>query len=433
MEGANEMRATSPAATAAAAGEGSAPPLSDKDKRWARLNQKKRDALQAHAEHLEWMRKVPEAKVYRPTAEEWADPLAYIRSIQPEAAGYGICSIEAPAASAVPATLALELVRPGFRFGTRRQAVRGAPWDRWDAVHNPEGRAFTLREYQSEAETFMRRAMGGAPGEMRPEYAEAEFWREWERRDGAPLVVHYGLNVEGSAFVDEDPLGATAWNLRRLPLHEWSVLRHLEVLVEGVSTPMLYIGMLFAHFAWHVEDHHMHSINYQHQGAAKTWYGVPASAADAFERVARDTVYASAAAATRAAGSSEEQVADLVSKSLQGKTTMFSPRLLVEAVARLAPRPAPRPPRASTGAHVALAAVLRRACLPPAPPAHSRCPPPRTPARPPTLAHAMCSITRPPRAQHPQACPSSAQPSGRAPLSSPSPAPCTPALATASI
>eukprot|EP00887_Chlorella_sp_A99_P003889 scaffold11.g3889.t1 len=352
---------------------------------------KKRDALQAHAEHLEWMRKVPEAKVYRPTAEEWADPLAYIRSIQPEAAGYGICSIEAPAASAVPATLALELVRPGFRFGTRRQAVRGAPWDRWDAVHNPEGRAFTLREYQSEAETFMRRAMGGAPGEMRPEYAEAEFWREWERRDGAPLVVHYGLNVEGSAFVDEDPLGATAWNLRRLPLHEWSVLRHLEVLVEGVSTPMLYIGMLFAHFAWHVEDHHMHSINYQHQGAAKTWYGVPASAADAFERVARDTVYASAAAATRAAGSSEEQarrgwtrppgggsvaprrgvtspaslkicqqVADLVSKSLQGKTTMFSPRLLVEAGARLAPRPAPRPPRASTGAHVALAAVLRR-------------------------------------------------------------------------
>ena len=43
-----------------------------------------------------------------------------------------------------------------------------------------------------------------------------------------------------------------------------------------MSTPMLYIGMVSATFAWHVEDHYLYSINYQHQGAAKTWYSVDA-------------------------------------------------------------------------------------------------------------------------------------------------------------
>jgi hypothetical protein len=49
------------------------------------------------------------------------------------------------------------------------------------------------------------------------------------------------------------------------------VLRLVRGDVDGISTPMLYIGMLFATFAWHVEDHYLYSINFQHEGAAKTW------------------------------------------------------------------------------------------------------------------------------------------------------------------
>ena len=56
-----------------------------------------------------------------------------------------------------------------------------------------------------------------------------------------------------------------------LPLQRESVLRLVRGDVEGISTPMLYIGMLFATFAWHVEDHYLYSINFQHEGAAKTW------------------------------------------------------------------------------------------------------------------------------------------------------------------
>ena len=56
-----------------------------------------------------------------------------------------------------------------------------------------------------------------------------------------------------------------------LPKVPGSTLQLLDNDVPGVSTPMLYIGMISATFAWHVEDHYLYSINYQHQGAAKTW------------------------------------------------------------------------------------------------------------------------------------------------------------------
>lgn len=109
-----------------------------------------------------------------------------------------------------------------------------------------------------------------------------------------------------------------------------STLRLLKGDAPGVSSPMLYIGMLFATFAWHVEDHYLYSINYQHLGAAKTWYGVPASDADAFEDVARQHVYTEAVATAVAEGKSEDQVAAAVHSALLGKTTMFTPKLLMD-------------------------------------------------------------------------------------------------------
>jgi JmjC domain, hydroxylase len=48
-----------------------------------------------------------------------------------------------------------------------------------------------------------------------------------------------------------------------LPRDGESVLRVLDMDIPGVTSPMLYLGMLFATFAWHVEDHYMYSINYQ--------------------------------------------------------------------------------------------------------------------------------------------------------------------------
>lgn len=117
---------------------------------------------------------------------------------------------------------------------------------------------------------------------------------------------------------------------------------------------MLYIGMLFSMFAWHVEDHYLYryyddslslglnscmlegvesfmafnpsllaSINYHHCGASKTWYGIPGRAAGDFEEVVRRRIYA------REILSADGEDAAAFS-ILIGKTTMFPPSVLVE-------------------------------------------------------------------------------------------------------
>ena len=66
-------------------------------------------------------------------------------------------------------------------------------------------------------------------------------------------------------------LSVSTQHAQVLPKSPASVLRLLDADIPGVTSPMLYIGMLFATFCWHVEDNYLYSINYQHLGAAKTW------------------------------------------------------------------------------------------------------------------------------------------------------------------
>ncbi|PIA51469.1 hypothetical protein AQUCO_01100361v1 [Aquilegia coerulea] len=82
-------------------------------------------------------------------------------------------------------------------------------------------------------------------------------------------------------------VGDTAWNMRGVARSKGSLLRFMKEEIPGVTSPMVYIAMLFSWFAWHVEDHDLHSLNYMHMGASKTWYGVPKDAAFAFQEVVR--------------------------------------------------------------------------------------------------------------------------------------------------
>ncbi|KAL0644900.1 hypothetical protein Bca4012_043190 [Brassica carinata] len=237
---------------------------------------------------LKWTERLPECPVYRPTKDEFEDPLTYLQKIFPEASKYGICKIISPLTATVPAGAVLMKEKSNFKFTTRVQPLRLAEWDSDDKVtFFMSGRTYSFRDYEKMAnKVFARRYCSG--GSLPDSFSEKDFWKEIAC--GKTESVEYACDVDGSAFssAPDDPLGSSKWNLNKVSRLPKSTLRLLETSIPGVTEPMLYIGMLFSMFAWHVEDHYLYSINYQHCGASKTWYGVPGSAALNFEKVVRE-------------------------------------------------------------------------------------------------------------------------------------------------
>lgn len=101
------------------------------------------------------------------------------------------------------------------------------------------------------------------------------------RRNETPQVKMEGVDAEDYKQWVDSP-----WNLNNVARAEGereSVLGALKDDVAGVTTPFLEVGSTFSSTTWRQERHGLYGINYNHWGAAKTWYCVPASAADKFE------------------------------------------------------------------------------------------------------------------------------------------------------
>ncbi|CAH1446045.1 unnamed protein product [Lactuca virosa] len=81
------------------------------------------------------------------------------------------------------------------------------------------------------------------------------------------------------------------WNLQVIARSPRSLTRFMPDDIPGVTSPMVYIGMLFSWFAWHVEDHELHNLNFLHIVSPKTWYAVPGDYAFTFEEVIRSKAY----------------------------------------------------------------------------------------------------------------------------------------------
>lgn len=112
-------------------------------------------------------------------------------------------------------------------------------------------------------------------------------------------------------------LANSPWNLQVIARSPGSLTRFMPDDIPGVTSPMVYIGMLFSWFAWHVEDHELHSLNYLHTGSAKTWYAVPGDYGFAFENVI----------CTKAYGGNVDRLDTLT--LLGEKTTLLSPEVVV--------------------------------------------------------------------------------------------------------
>ncbi|KAI4834845.1 JmjC domain-containing protein 1 [Plasmodium brasilianum] len=74
-------------------------------------------------------------------------------------------------------------------------------------------------------------------------------------------------------------------NIKSLPFIKGSMLKNVDISIEGVNIPWLYVGTLFSSFCWHTEDNYFASINYQHWGKPKIWYVIPPRYSDKVEDV----------------------------------------------------------------------------------------------------------------------------------------------------
>uniref|UniRef100_A0AAY4BQ94 [histone H3]-trimethyl-L-lysine(4) demethylase n=1 Tax=Denticeps clupeoides TaxID=299321 RepID=A0AAY4BQ94_9TELE len=161
-------------------------------------------------------------------------------------------------------------------------------------------REYTLQSFGEMADHF-KSDYFNMPVHMVPtELVEKEFWRLVSSIE-EDVIVEYGADISskdvGSGFPvrdgkrrllgDEEDYANSGWNLNNMPVLEQSVLAHINVDISGMKVPWLYVGMCFSSFCWHIEDHWSYSINFLHWGEPKTWYGVPAHAAEQLETVMR--------------------------------------------------------------------------------------------------------------------------------------------------
>ncbi|PKI46724.1 hypothetical protein CRG98_032864 [Punica granatum] len=264
-------------------------------------------------------------------------------------------------------------------FTTRQQELGQSSKRPKGAGNNPQqlgghkqvwqsGEAYTLEQFEAKSKALARTLLG-AIKEVSPLAVEALFWKAATEK---PIYVEYANDVPGSAFGEpeelsrylrrrrrtrtrtsyqrqsnkdeagdvKDPcyrkshssngssnsemegsagwkLSNSPWNLQVIARSPGSLTRFMPDDIPGVTSPMIYIGMLFSWFAWHVEDHELHSMNFLHMGSPKTWYAVPGDYALDFEEIIRSDAY----------GGNIDQLAAL---SLLGeKTTLISPEVIV--------------------------------------------------------------------------------------------------------
>ncbi|XP_062012499.1 lysine-specific demethylase JMJ14-like [Rosa rugosa] len=285
---------------------------------------------------------IDDAPVFYPTAEEFENTLGYIAKIWPQAESYGICRIVPPRSWIPPCPLKEKDMWENAKFSTRvqqvdllqnresmkkktrgrkrkrrrhsrRRAEANAASETDEKFGFQSGSDFTFAEFQRQASTFKESYFGtheceegsnsGGTNNKRWEPSvediEGEYWRIVEQPTDE-VEVYYGADLEtgvfGSGFPkassvvtrsESDHYAMSGWNLNNLPRLPGSVLCFEESDISGVLVPWLYVGMCFSSFCWHVEDHHLYSLNYLHFGDPKVWYGVPGSHATSLEQAMR--------------------------------------------------------------------------------------------------------------------------------------------------
>ncbi|KAJ1041154.1 hypothetical protein NDA14_007461 [Ustilago hordei] len=182
-----------------------------------------------------------------------------------------------------------------YTFWQRAEAFKREWWSkRPERLWKPDEAAFSSTDDSTHTNGLARRIYG-TDLVVSEDDVEREFWRLVHSQN-EEIEVEYGADVHstthGSALPTQEthplsPYSRDKWNLNNLPILPGSLLQYIKSDISGMTVPWIYVGMMFSTFCWHNEDHYTYSINYQHWGETKTWYGIPGEDAEKFERAMR--------------------------------------------------------------------------------------------------------------------------------------------------
>ncbi|EKX51736.1 hypothetical protein GUITHDRAFT_65602, partial [Guillardia theta CCMP2712] len=265
-----------------------------------------------------------ETPVFYPTEEEFADFYAYVQKLDRLVGHIGVCKVVPPAGwqprahdvytlqdSSPELEEAVTVKRP-----IKQNAIGGKGL--YMNMHE-EKRSMKLAEFKRIAQS--KAFAPPVDGQKKVldqddiDLLERQFWKNVLFNPpmyGADCPAPKGMRSDGREGLF-DPSHCGDWDVSMLP----SLLTFgLKKRVPGVNTPFIYVGMYRAAFAWHCEDMDLHSINYLHWGAPKTWYSVPATHGHKLEALARKHF---------------PTQADQCKEFLRHKSNMIEPSILLKA------------------------------------------------------------------------------------------------------
>lgn len=115
---------------------------------------------------LAWCRNVEEAPVYRPSVEEFEDPVSFIRSIKAEAERFGICKIIPPVQASTPCFDAVrrDVGHTGaigsLKLTTRQQLIGNLEWEDWEQNRFWTAPERNLKGFHQQAENTAAKVFG---------------------------------------------------------------------------------------------------------------------------------------------------------------------------------------------------------------------------------------------------------------------------------
>lgn len=243
---------------------------------------------------------IEEAPIFHPTMAEFKrGPISYIAKIRSQAEKYGICKIVPPKSFKPP----FAVDENCFKFTPRTQRLNELEASIRTKLNYTEfgftlsQRHYTLAEFTQMANKFKQDYFKTDTTNVPLGLVEKEYWRLVSSLQDN-VSVEYGADLHCNEFGSGFPTQTTRdllddadleyidhpWNLNNTPVAEGSVFKYINTNISGMIIPWMYVGMCFSTFCWHNEDHWTYSISYLHHGEPKTWYGVPGSQAEAFER-----------------------------------------------------------------------------------------------------------------------------------------------------